>query len=127
MIRIGTVLTAYPTKFLSVKFYSVPTTQDVIRVGQISSVVIRVGKNFSPFQQPPTVIRVGLSFLRSNRIRAIRVGFSLKCYATIPAGRLGSSRLNQLLELAHLSHSNFYLSIFDTFFQIFRTLQNLLI
>ena len=74
------VLTTLRTYFLSVNFHSLPTTQDVIRVCQISfvptsPVVIRVGKHISSFQTPPKVIRVALTFLRSNRRRAIRVGF----------------------------------------------------
>ena len=76
--------------------------------------MIRVGKNISPFQPPSQVIRVGHSF-RSNGGRAIRVGFSLKCYPTIPACRLGSSRLDQLLFTPELL---LYQS-FETFFQLF--------
>ena len=91
----------------------------MILVGQITfdpttTIVIRVGKNISPFQSPSKVIRVGRSLLRSNRRRAIRVGFSPKCYPTISASRLGSSRLDQLLELAHILHSN---SLFINFFE----------
>ena len=114
------------------KLYSVPTTQDVIRVCQITSVPtitidIRVGKNISPFQLLPKVIRVGLSLLRSNRRRAILVGFSSKCYPTIPASRLGSSRLDHFLELALILHS-ISLSIFLKQFLYFSiTLQNFLI
>ena len=104
----------------------------MIRVCQITSVptttiVIRVGKNISPFQLSPNVIRVGLSLLRSNRRRAILVGFSPKCYPTIPASRLGSSRLDPFLELAHILHS-ISLSIFlKQFLHFFITPQIFLI
>ena len=62
------------------------------------------------FSVPTTakVIRVGFFFYRSNRRRAIRVGFSSKCYPTIPASRLGYSRLDQRLELAHVYHSTYF-------------------
>ena len=91
LVMMMTIYTLVFQCLYCINLYYVPTT----------SIVISVGKNISPFQPPPKVIRVGHSF-RSNRKRAIRVGFSLKCYPTIPASRLGSSRLGQLLELAHL-------------------------
>ena len=102
----------------------------MIRVGQITFVpttpiVIRAGKHISPFQPPPKVILVGSSFLRFNRRRAERVGFSPRCSPTIPASRPGSSCLDQLLEFVHIIHSNsFFINLLKHFLNFSITLQN---